>query len=580
MEELTNSKIASMLREVAAVYTIKKANLFQIRAYETAADNIEKTSIEIQDLWEEGKLDQIPGVGPSLQEHLNELFKTGKVKHWEEVKQGIPKQVFDFLDIPGVGPKTALELADLGVKNIEDLKDQIKTGELVGKGFSAKIAEKIMAGVEELSSIRSGRILLPYAFAQAQKVLDYLKTDPSIIKADVLGSLRRMVPTIGDLDFSVASNNPKKTVEHIIKMPGISRIVDQGEAKVTIALNSGLSLDFLIVASNVYGALLQHFTGSKSHNIHLRSYAQSVGLSLSEYGVKDIKTNKTKETPTEKEFYSLLGMDSPPPELREDTGEIEAGLEYKLPKLVNLQDIKGDLHLHSNFPLEPSHSPGANNIKEIVEAAKKKGYSYIGISDHSPSFTNHTPEQIVKLIKKRSEAIEQINYSIKDIRVLNLLEIDILPDGSLSVPDEGLKLLDFALAGIHSSHRMEKDKMTKRILKALANPYVKVLTHPTGRILNERSSYEADWVEVFKYTAKNNKALEINSHPNRLDLTDKLIKEAKAYGVKFVINTDSHELSQMDNMQFGVATARRGWATKEDIVNNLNLTALEKWYNN
>lgn len=578
MEEFTNSKVAGMLREVAAALTIKKANLFQIRAYETAADNIEKSSVEIQDLWAEGKLDQVPGIGPNLQEHLNELFKTGKVKHWEEVKQSIPKQVFSFLDIPGVGPKTALELAELGVKDIEDLASQIKTGELVNKGFSAKIAEKIMAGVEELSSIKSGRILLPYAFAQAERVLDYLKESPSILKANALGSLRRMVATIGDLDFSIASKEPVKAVEHIINMPGISRVVDKGETKVTIALNSGLQLDFLIVEPNVYGALLQHFTGSKSHNIHLRSYAQSIGLSLSEFGVKNIKTDKTQETSTEEEFYGLLGMDVPPPELREDTGEIEAALEHKLPKLVELKDIKGDLHVHSSFHLEPSHGPGANSIKEIAEAALRMGYSYIGIADHSPSFTNHTPEQIVDLIKKRTEAIEQINYSNKDIRVLNLLEVDILPDGSLSVPDEGLKLLDFALAGIHSSHRMPKEEMTKRIIKALSNPYVKVLTHPTGRILNERSGFEADWPEIFKLVAKNNQALEINAYPNRLDLSDNLIREAKKLGVKFIINTDSHEISQMSNMVFGVATARRGWATKEDIVNCLNVVDFKKWY--
>lgn len=568
-----------MLREVSAAYELKGGNIFQIRAYDTAADVIEHSTSEIKDLWEEGQLDQIPGIGESLQAHLDELFKTGKVKHWEELKKGIPEVVFELLDIPGIGPKTALKISKLGVKNIDELKKGIEDQSLLKKGLSPKMAKKILFGISQLPAIKSGRMLLPYAYSQAEKILDYLKKNPKVVKADALGSLRRMVATIGDLDFAVASKDPGEVIDYIVSMPGVSQVLGKGETKVTIALFSGLQLDFRIVDPSSYGAVLQYFTGSKQHNIHLREIAEGQGLSLSEYGVKDIKTGKVHMTPTEKEFYLLLGMEVPPPEIREDTGEIEASLKHKLPQLVELKDIKGDLHLHSNFPIEPSHDLGVDDIREIVAQAKRLGYSYIGIADHQPSVGNHTKEQMIELIKKRSKLIEQINYSQKNIRVLNLLEVDISPDGSLSVPDEGLKLLDFAIAGVHSAHRQSKEQMTQRILQALKNPYIKVLTHPTGRILNERESYDVEWPKIFQYAAENNKALEINAWPNRLDLPDNLARDAKSFGIKFVIDTDSHEKSQMEFIRFGVAVARRGWVTKDDVLNTWEWTRFAKWFN-
>lgn len=575
--ELSNAAVAKMLRQIAAAYTLKRANLFQIRAYENAADAIEHATSEIKDLWDEGNLDQIPGIGESLKSHLDELFKTGKVKHWEEVKKGIPGQVFDFLQIPGVGPKTALELAKAGAKDIADLQQKLQQGVLVEQGFSEKIAAKILTSLEKMEKGESKRMLLPYAYAHAQTVLDYLRQNPQVKQADVLGSLRRMVATIGDLDFAIASDDPQEVADYLIRMPGVVQVIDKGETKVTLKLQSGLQLDFLITKPENYGALLQHFTGSKSHNIHLRTLAENKGLSLSEYGVKNIKTGKVHPTKTEEEFYQLLDMEVPPPEIREDNGEIELALKYSLPHLIELKDIKGDFHLHDNFPIEPSHDLGVNSVDQITHKAKQLGYEYIGISDHSPSIGNHTKDEIIKLIEKHKKYIEQYNYSYKDIRILNLLEVDIQTNGELSVPDKGLALLDFAIASIHSAFNQGKETMTKRILKALENPYVKVLGHPTGRLLNKRQSYEVDWEVVFKMAAKNNIALEINAFPDRLDLPDNLVKIAKDFGVKFAINTDSHEVSQMEQMKFGVAVARRGWATKEDIVNSWEWTRLVKW---
>lgn len=583
--EISNAKIAKILRNVAAAYTLKKiGNIFQIRAYENAADSVEHSTAEIQDLWQENKLDQVPGIGASLQSYLDELFKKGRVKHFEEVKKGIPEIVFKLLDIPGVGPKTAQNLANLRVSSLDELKKKIKSGELVQKGFSSKLAQNIMGGLRELDQ-RGNRMLLPYAAVQAQKILDYLKKSKDVLDAHPLGSLRRMVATVGDLDFSASSRDPKAVVDYFCKMPGIARILDKGENKANVALKSGVRVDLLAGDSHSYGALLQHFTGSKSHNIKLRVLANEQGYSLSEYGVKrtedgkwKMEDGKTIKAKTEEGFYKLLSMDVPDPEIREDTGEIEAALARNLPKLVEFGDIKGDLHSHSNFPVEkPSHGPGVDSIEDIVGKARQLGYEFVGISDHSPSF-NLSQERIIAIIQKRTKFIQSLKKRTKSIRVLNGLEIDILGNGSLSVPDEALRTLDYCIAGIHSGHRGAKDVITKRLVSALNNPYVDIISHPSGRLLNERESSEADWEEIFRCAAEKKKLLEINAYPNRLDLRDDLVRMAKNYDVKFIINTDAHEVSQMDNMKFGVAVARRGWAVKEDIVNTWSWTDLTEWF--
>ncbi len=583
--ELSNASVAKLLREVAAAYTVKKlGNIFQIRAYQNAADSIEHSTAEVEDLWAEGKLNQIPGLGEKIQGYLDELFKKGSVSHFEAVKQGLKPVFFELLEVPGVGPKTALKISEIGVESLDDLKRQIKNGQLVKKGFSGKLAQNIFQGIQEYSN-RGNRMLLPYAFSQAQKILDYLKQSPDIVQADALGSLRRMVATIGDLDFAAASENSPKVIEHFTRMPGVKEVVDKGESEATVVLNNGLHIDLLVGKPDSYGALLQHFTGSKNHNIHLRTIAERKGLSLSEYGVRRVKNDELRiknngviNTKTEDDFYKLLGMETPAPEIREDTGEIEAALTHQLPDLITLGDIKGDLHLHSNFPLEPSHGPGADPIEVLVKRAQELGYEYVGISDHPPGFTTHTPDQIIKLIEKRTKFIQSLK-SNKSIRVLNGLEIDILPDGSLSVPDAALETLDYCIAGIHSVHRGSKEEMTNRLLKALENPNVDIISHPTNRLINERDSSEMDWETIFKYCAKNHKILEINGTPNRLDLRDDLVKQAKEYGVKFVIDTDAHQVEGMDNMLFGVAVARRGWVIRTDVVNAWEWDKFAKWFN-
>lgn len=566
--EISNARIAKILREVAVAYTLNNTgNIFQIRAYENAADSIEHSTSEIHDLWREDKLVEVPNIGEKIRGYLDELFQTGKVQHFEDIQKDIPSVVFELLDIPGIGPKTALSLAKMGVSSKDDLVAKLDSGVLISAGFSEKLAKKISNVLKWKNlDIFEGKMLLPYADAQAQKVLEYLRKCTNIEKADVLGSLRRMVTTVGDLDFAVSSLEPQKAVDYFCKMPGIKKIINQGERKATVLLNSGLQLDLLVEDPESYGTLLQHFTGSKSHNIHLNEYAKK----------NKIDTHKCK---TEDELYRRLGMQTPPPEIREDTGEIEAALENNLPDLVELEDIKGDLHTHSDFISKPSHDIGVNSIEEIVAEALRLGYAYIGITDHQPSRSGHTEAQAIHEISKKKKAIEQINSSQKSVRALNLLEVDISSDGSLGLPDEALKLLDFAVASVHSSFQLSKEDMTNRILRALSNPYVKVLGHPTGRLIGKRDSYEVDWERIFKFAGENKKALEINAFPNRLDLRDDLVRRALRYGVKFVIDTDAHIISSMSVLKYGVAVARRGWVTKEDIVNTWDWTSFAKWFN-
>lgn len=585
MDRFTNRDVAKILRQVAAALSLKKTSIFQIRAYETAADAIEHSTAEVQDLWEEGKLGDVPGIGENLSQHLDELFRAGKVSHFDSITKGLPPIFFAVLDIPGVGPKTAQKIAEAGVKDLDDLKQKLKSGVLSKKGFSISLVSNLLAGLQDTSSGEQ-RMLLPFAGEQAAKILKYLGQCKAVRRAESLGSLRRRVATIGDLDFAVASTDPGAVIEHFSKMPGVSRVVNRGEDKATVMLTSHLHLDLLVGEPNSFGALLQHFTGSKHHNIHLRTLAEEKGYSLSEYGINQRKglatsgRNKAIECQTEEQFYKILGMQTPVPEMREDAGEIELALKHKLPQVIEYGSLKGEVHLHSNFPIDSSHDYGANSLEEIVQKALAKGYQYVGLSDHSPSVSGHSEKDFIRLIENRTREIERLRKKYTHIEVLNGLEVDIQPDGALSLPDSVLKLLDYVIAGVHSSHRMNKKAMTQRIMKALTNPYVKILAHPTGRLLDKRPSFEAEWDQIFDFCAQNKKVMEINAYPNRLDLRDDLVRAAVKRGVMLIINTDAHEVSQMDYIEYGVSVARRGWAEAKDVLNTKDVNSFLVWFNN
>ncbi|OGY25585.1 MAG: hypothetical protein A2134_03375 [Candidatus Woykebacteria bacterium RBG_16_39_9b] len=551
--KFTNKEVTTLLRNVSAAHQVKGANPFQIRAYDVAADAVEHASSDVRALWESEDLDKIPGVGSHIANYLDEYFTSGKVKHFETVFKNIPNSMFEFLKIPGVGPKTAYKLAKAGVKNIADLEEKIKSKTLLKKGFTEKPLENILQGIEEFKR-KSDRILLPVAGEVAKQVLEHLRKHKAVLATDPLGSLRRRVATVGDVDLSVASNDPKEVIEHFKKFPGTERIIESGEHTATISVRNGIHVDLMVQPPEHYGSLLHHFTGSKNHNIHMRSLAREKGYSISEYGIKEIKTDKVRPCPKEDDVYSLLGMQTPPPELREDAGEIEAALENKLPQLVELKDIKGDLHTHSFW------SDGQNSIAEMAKAATSLGREYIALTDHSyPTLRFY----------QRLKEIEQFNYSQDSIRVITGLEVNINSDYTLQVPDEILAKHDIIFVSIHTSFRQPKEEMTNRILKALENPHVDVFAHPTGRLLLEREGIEADWETIFKRIAHLGKFLEIDGYPNRLDLPDNLVREAKRFGVKFTIDTDAHQIQHLSLMEYGVSVARRGWATKKDIINTL-----------
>lgn len=554
---------------MAAAYTILGENRFKIIAYENAATSVEHATSELKDLWDDGKLDTVPGLGAALISHLDEIFRTGKSKHFKEVLGKVNPAVFPLLEVPGIGPKKALQIVQTG-----------------------KIPEYLLPNIEKYKKgrIKEKRMGLPEADAVANEILGYLGGLGGLekLKIDKLGSLKRRVATIGDIDLAVATNEPEKAIEAFVAYPKASSIIEKGPTGASILLGA-VQIDLRVAKPEEYGAMLQYFTGSKDHNIKLRELALKKGYTLSEYGLKLLKSPKLLKFKTEEELYQFLGLDFIPPELREDAGEIEAALKINhvnfqgklsgLPKLVELKDIKGDLHLHSNFDLETSHDAGEGTVGEMREMGENKGYEYVGISDHNPSVAKHSPKQVEENLQARKKSFEQLNYSTKGCRVINLLEVDILPDGSLPISQKGLDCLDGCLVSVHSSFSLDREKMTTRILRGLSNPVARILGHPTGRLLNEREGYELDWDQIFAFCLKYDKALEINCFPNRLDLPDVLVREAVKRGILLSLGTDAHTIADMNLIRFGVDVAHRGWAQKENIINTWDYSKITQWLN-
>lgn len=558
----SNLQIAKLLKDVAASYQLKddKKYKFQIIAYERAADAVEHATSELKDLWDDGKLEEIPGIGPSIAEHLSELFKQGYSRHFDDLTKDIPKEAFKLMELPGIGIKTAMKMIKYG----DPREVKVKLREVERK-------EKIVK-----------RHLLPYAAMIANEIMDYIQGNPEVIRVDPLGSLRRQAATIGDIDIAVATNRPEIVLEYFIEYPKSQKTIEKGGHTASILLPGNIRVDIMAQPVDSYGSLLQHFTGSKHHNIALREYAIKKGYSLSEYGIKSGKSEKRVKFKEEKSFYNYLGLDYIEPELREDTGEIEAAQNHTLPSLVSLNKVKADLQIHSDFDIETSHDLGENTMDEIVKKGNDLGYEYLAFTEHNPSQKGHLPNDFVEILKRKREKVDELNYSITNTsnysvkKVFNSLEIDILSDGRLPVPEAGLDFLDFALVSIHSSFGLDRDQMTQRVLTALSHPKCKIFAHPTARKINEREGVELNWPEIFNYCLKNNKWIEINCDPMRLDLPDTLVRDAVKLGVKLTFGTDAHHIDGMNNMFFGVSVARRGWATGDDIINTRSLNEFEK----
>lgn len=586
---MNNTEIVKLFRNVAAAFTIKDEYKykFQILAYIKAADAIEHASTELRTLYQQGNLSKIQGIGPTIEKRLTELFKTGKVKHFEQAFEGISPAVFPLLDIPSFGPKKAHRLVThFKLKNKETVIEDVKKLALEGKikeleGFGEKSQADILQAINEYSSgtTKSGRMVLPYAFTLAQEIISYLKKHKDAIEAETLGSLRRMNSTIGDIDIAITSKNTEDVIDYFVAFPGKERIIERGPTTASILIGGGKHVDLLILPPQQFGSLLQHFTGSKHHNVALREFSLKKHMSLSERGIKLLnkKGSPLMEFNSEEKFYRYLGLDWIPPEIRENEGEIELALKHKLPTLVELKDIKGDLHIHTNYQLNSSHDYGSASMEEMVKRAGELHYEYIGISDHNPSIGNQSKDKIYSILSTRKDKIEQLKKKNKSIRIINMLEMDILSSGELAIDNKGLEFVDALIVSIHSSFSTSKELMTQRVLGGLSHPKAKIFAHPTGRLLNSRAGYELEWEKVFEFCAKNNKALEINAWPERLDLPDTLVKQAKEAGVKFVVDTDSHAVSHMDNMFYGVSVARRGWAEKKDILNTLPAKSFIDW---
>lgn len=552
-KQWTNLEIAKMLRSVSAALSLSKEDnsKFRIIAYNRAADAIEHASSEIKDLWDDGKLEELAGVGKTIAGYLNELFKTGKVKHLEKIMGEYPEAMYELLEISGIGPVTALKFCrEYGITRKHSAISKLE------KIAKKEKLDKIISAIAEYKN-RTNRLLLDVAERLASEVIEWMQKCSSVQRIDALGSLRRQSSTVGDLDFAVCTDKPKVVLDHFIKFKRATRVIESGDISASIIISGGREVDLMVSDSKSYGALLQHFTGSKFHNIKLREIAMKKKFTLSEKSAFE----------SEEKLYKYFGLDYIPPELREGLDE----LETKIPKLVELSDIKGDLQMHSNFNIEPSHDLGQSSLEELVDRSQHLGYEYIGITDHNPSVSGHTEQQIVDLIKKRTEVIQFKKWGI---HVFNGLEIDIQTDGKRALPDQALELLDYACVSIHSSFHGDRKTQTERILRALDHPKVKFLAHPTGRLLQEREGIEIDWDKLFDFCVRSNKWLEIDGWPNRLDLPDTQVRQAIKYGVKIVVDTDSHSAEHLRFMKYGVSVARRGWCTKADIINTCKLAGI------
>lgn len=574
VHKFSNKEIIQILKEVVAAMEVKGDTFFKIRAYHTAILSIENLTQSVFELWENNRLGEIPGVGQALIDHLTDLFTAGEVKEFKKKMEGLPQGMFELIGLRKVGAKTAYKLAtnfeltsrETALDEVKKLAEAHKIQEL--PGFGAKSEADILDAIENLKMNKSEkrRTLLANAEKVVDRIKDYMNKNNQIEYCEAMGSFRRRAPTIGDLDFAVACENADEAIGYFLKFPEIREVLGQGEKKASVVLNNDLQVDIRVIQKKELGSMLQYFTGNMQHNVILRQYALQNGMSLSEYGIK--YKDKLEEFAHEEDFYKRLGLQYIVPELRHGRNEIELAKKAELPKLIRLEDIKGDLHSHTNF------SDGENTLEEMVKEARQKGYEYFGISDHAPSIASRGEKEVKKLIENRREEIENLNKHYKDIKILFGMEVNILADNSLGLTDEILSLLDYSIASIHTSFEMDRDRMTERILAALSNPYVSIWGHPSGRLINEREGIEVNWTKIFEFSAKNKKVIEINSQPQRLDLADDLVHEAIKAGVDIIINTDSHNTSSLDYMKYGIDVARRGFCTKSNVINTLHLDKL------
>jgi DNA polymerase (family 10) len=564
---MKNKLIAKIFKDIADILEIKGENHFRIHAYERAGRNIELLPDDVELLIKKDTLKDVDGIGKDLEEKIKEIVSTGKLKYLEELKKDVPEGLIEMLNVPGIGSKTAKLLHEkLDIQDVVMLERMAHAGKIRElEGLGEKTEENILAGIELFKKSR-GRLDLKIAIAAADSFINKLKKFKEVKKINFAGSLRRMKESVRDIDILISSDKPEKVIDFFTTLPDVKNVVEKGSLKSSIIAEDNIRVDVRVADELSYGAALMYFTGSKEHNIKLRQLAMKNGLKLNEYGL--FKGEKRIAGKTEKDIYKALGILYIEPELREDRGEIEAGLNNSLPYLVELKDIKGDLHMHSTW------SDGGSSIEDMAVKSAELGYEYIAITDHSQGLKIAGGLSAHKLDLKRKE-IERLNKKYKNIKILFGSEVDIDSSGNLDYPDEILKEMDIVIGAIHAGFKQSKEAITKRVIKACQNKYVSIIAHPTGRLWGSRDAYDIDFIEVFKAAKDTNTALEINSYPQRLDLNDVNSRMAKEAGVKIVINTDSHLAEHLSMMKFGVSVARRAWLEKKDVVNTAGLSKLK-----
>ncbi len=567
---VTNENIARIFDEVADLLEISGESFFRVRAYRNAARVIRDLATPVQSIARDktGKLEDLPGIGKDLAMKITEIIETGDLPLRRELESRIPVGLLEVMKVPGIGPRKAHKLyLELGVKDIETLEEVTSRG-LVRNlaGFGKKTEENILQGISTIKGFGK-RILRAEAEPYAAQIIEYMSSLKGLRRIEIAGSYRRLKETVGDLDILVSCENTAKALDRFINFHMVEKIISQGETRASVMLNIGLQVDMRAVHEESFGAALQYFTGSQAHSVALRRIAMKKGLKLNEYGV--FRANERVAGKTEEEVYEALGLPWIPPELRENRGEIASALEGKLPVLVKLEDIKGDLHIHTDA------TDGRDDALTIIKAARQKGYSYVAITNHSKrvSMAGGLDE---KGLLSHWEELEKVEKAIPHIHVLKGVEVDILEDGTLDISEQVLARADYVVAAVHYNTNMSRAQMTRRIIKAISNPFVHALAHATGRIINKRNSYAVDMEEIIAAAAKYDKLLELNAAPDRLDIDDVSCMEAKKHGVKISIATDAHHSGGLDYMRYGIHQARRGWLENEDVINTLNHEELVK----
>jgi DNA polymerase (family 10) len=567
--DVPNQKIADMFNEMADLLDIEGNNPFRVRAYRNASRIVSDFPQKITDLVAQGKdLTQWPGIGKSLAEKIATIVKTGRLPQLEAEEKRIPPVLVELTKISGLGPKRikAIYYA-YHIKSIADLQRLVDEGKIAAlPGFGEKTESAIKAGLKQLMNTPL-RLRLDMAAQIADEIVAYLQKYRGLEKLDVAGSYRRYKETVGDLDLLAIAKNGEKLIQYFVKYPEVARVLSRGETRSTILLKNGFQIDLRVMPKESYGAALYYFTGSKSHNIAVRKIALKHKLKINEYGI--FKGKRQVGGKSEHDIFSLLNMQYVEPELRENNGEIEAALENRLPKLVQLSDIRGDLHSHTN------ETDGHYTLAEMAAAAQAKGYEYLAITDHSQRLTVANGLDKKRLLAQ-IKAIDALNEQLKGFTILKAIEVDILEDGSLDLPDDVLKELDLTVCSVHSKFNLSEKKQTERIIRAMDNPYFKILGHPTGRLLNRRSPYVLDLSRLLQAAKERGCFVELNAQPERLDFSDIYCRMAKEVGVKVAISTDAHSIYHFDFMRFGVGQARRGWLEAKDVINTRPLRELRR----